>query len=254
MRASEFIFEDPASKAVLKGKPGSYYFLTPSGQKLTVGNGFPDTKSAMQWAEKNPQLLSKASASSAGVASKAWTGAKAVGKKAALPIAVATEIWDGYTQIKALPTNLDENQYRAEVTKIVSELVASAGLFWVGAIIGGALAGGPATGPVAIIGALAGGVVASWVLDDSVKEIVDAIVNAFYHTKNLPAKTAQPAQATKSAAPAQAGWKQIWDLNRETIKNPNLIYPGQQIKLPNGKSYTVVAGDTLNKIAAANPA
>ena len=27
-------------------------------------------------------------------------------------------------------------------------------------------------------------------------------------------------------------WKQIFDANRDTIENPDLIYPGQTIKLP----------------------
>ena len=40
-------------------------------------------------------------------------------------------------------------------------------------------------------------------------------------------------------------------LNPE-IKNVNLIYPGQKIKLPNGNTITVKLGDTLDKIAASN--
>jgi nucleoid-associated protein YgaU len=27
-------------------------------------------------------------------------------------------------------------------------------------------------------------------------------------------------------------WKQIWDANRDTVKNPNLIHPGQKLKIP----------------------
>ncbi len=27
-------------------------------------------------------------------------------------------------------------------------------------------------------------------------------------------------------------WKQLYEANRDTIKDPNLIYPGQKLKLP----------------------
>lgn len=47
-------------------------------------------------------------------------------------------------------------------------------------------------------------------------------------------------------------WKEIYDLNKATIgNNPNLIKPGQVLKLPNGQPYTVKSGDNLNKIAKA---
>src|SRR5690606_14242778 len=49
--------------------------------------------------------------------------------------------------------------------------------------------------------------------------------------------------------------KKLVDLNN--IKNPDLIYPGQKIKLPGGsesekKYYTVKKGDSLSKIAKAH--
>jgi len=37
-------------------------------------------------------------------------------------------------------------------------------------------------------------------------------------------------------------WKQIFDANRDTIENPDLIYPGQTIKLP-----AIDAGGSSNK-------
>jgi hypothetical protein len=27
-------------------------------------------------------------------------------------------------------------------------------------------------------------------------------------------------------------WKQIWDANRDTVSNPNLIHPGQKLRIP----------------------
>jgi nucleoid-associated protein YgaU len=57
-------------------------------------------------------------------------------------------------------------------------------------------------------------------------------------------------------------WKEIYELNRDQIANPNVIQPGQVLKLPGGPSapapapapksgsYTVKPGDTLSKIAA----
>jgi len=44
-------------------------------------------------------------------------------------------------------------------------------------------------------------------------------------------------------------WQELAKLNPQ-IKNPNLIYVGQQITAPNGDIYTVQKGDTLSKIAA----
>jgi LysM repeat protein len=46
-----------------------------------------------------------------------------------------------------------------------------------------------------------------------------------------------------------AGAQKLQQLN-PSIKNVNIIYPGQKIKLPNGNTVTVKSGDTLDKIAA----
>jgi hypothetical protein len=77
-----------------------------------------------------------------------------------------------------------------------------------------------------------------------------------------PDKPAEPAQAAAPAEPAQAAavtpaapagpvtWKQIYELNKDIIgANPNLIKPGQQLKMPDGSTYTVKPGDNLTKIA-----
>ena len=62
--------------------------------------------------------------------------------------------------------------------------------------------------------------------------------------QSTDAATAAPA---KSAA---TGWKQIYDMNKGVIgSNPNLIKPGQQLKMPDGSTYTVKPGDNLSKIA-----
>jgi nucleoid-associated protein YgaU len=47
-------------------------------------------------------------------------------------------------------------------------------------------------------------------------------------------------------------WGRIWRANRDKIKNPNLIYPGQILLIPRGEttSHVVVEGETLRRIAS----
>jgi len=65
--------------------------------------------------------------------------------------------------------------------------------------------------------------------------------------------TGEPAKPAVDGAPTAAGkpmtWKDIYDLNKDQIKNPNLIYPNQQLKMPDGSTYTVKPGDNLSSIA-----
>jgi hypothetical protein len=54
-----------------------------------------------------------------------------------------------------------------------------------------------------------------------------------------------------SAPAAKGSWQAIYQANKDQIKNPNLIYPGQRLKMPNGQpDYIVKPGDSLSKIAS----
>ena len=136
----------------------------------------------------------------AGSLTKAWQGVKGaaskVAVKATLPLAAIPAIYEGYQQIIALPADMPRDQYRASVTKIVARLVEEFGLFWVGAILGAALAGvfsgGNPLGAVAgFLAGGAGGIAASYLLGDSVGEISDQIVDKLYGTGGAGSMTAE---------------------------------------------------------------
>ena len=159
-------------------KIGPYYSDTPA-------QAMPYSQAAQEpW--KGPAAGS-AAGSAAGEASglsKLWKGAKGLAAKVALPLAALYSIWDGYKQISALDTSMPQDQYRAAVSKIVARLVNEFGLFWVGAILGAAIAGA-VTGPGALIGFVAGGaggIAANYFLGDSVNAITDEIVDSLYGT------------------------------------------------------------------------
>ena len=45
--------------------------------------------------------------------------------------------------------------------------------------------------------------------------------------------TVQPGDSlSKIASHWGTSWKQIWDANRDTVSNPNLIHPGHVLKIP----------------------
>jgi hypothetical protein len=128
--------------------------------------------------------------------------AKGIVKRAATPIAAAMDAKTAWDDIKALPADMPENERRTEITRIVSQLIASIGLFWAGAILG-ALAGSAVFGVGAIVGFIAGGVggiAADYVLGNDVETIVDALVDKLYSNKSV--STGQDSNA--STAPTAA--------------------------------------------------
>lgn len=48
----------------------------------------------------------------------------------------------------------------------------------------------------------------------------------------------------------QYTWKDIYNLNKNYIKDPNNLGVGQSIEMPDGSLYQIAAGDSLSKIAA----
>jgi hypothetical protein len=109
-------------------------------------------------------------------------------EKAALPIAAAAEIYDGYEQIMALPKDLEPTKRKAEITKIVTDLVTNFGLFWVGSIIGASIAGvitgtGPVGGLIGFIAGGASGMAASYFLGEKgIDPLVNDIIDKLYGT------------------------------------------------------------------------
>ena len=80
-----------------------------------------------------------------------------------------------------------------------------------------------------------------------VKPAVAPAVPAATPTVTEPAKAVMPGIASAAPkAPADLA-KQVKDVAAASgIKDPNLILPGQKLKLPGGDEYTVAKGDTLS--------
>lgn len=81
------------------------------------------------------------------------------------------------------------------------------------------------------------------------KSASDAWDAAKTGVSNVAAKTAKLATDTISTISNTAGGQTLKQLNPQ-IKDVNRIQVGQKIKLPNGSTYVVKQGDTLDKIAA----
>jgi hypothetical protein len=129
--------------------------------------------------------------------------AASVGRKALGPLAKAYLIYDGVKQIRALPVDqMTRREVTAEVTKIIGRMVADAGVWWVGAGIGGAL-GGTFGGPAGLVTAIAGGFAADALWGDDVKSIVNTTVNFLMGTKDRPAPSSE--QPNQTAPTAQTG-------------------------------------------------
>jgi len=127
-----------------------------------------------------------------------WSkAAKAIG-----PLGKAYVVYNGVKQIQALPADqLTRREMTAEVTKIIGGMVADAGVWWVGAGIGGVL-GGTVGGPAGLVTAIAGGFLADAIVGDDIKSIVNWTVNFLMGTKDRP-KPADPSNNTQVAPQTQ---------------------------------------------------
>jgi len=63
---------------------------------------------------------------------------------------------------------------------------------------------------------------------------VPANTTPTHPTASVSTYTVRPGDTLNKIAAAQGihgGWREIWDENRSTVSNPNLIYPGQRLAL-----------------------
>jgi hypothetical protein len=170
----------------------------PNAPRFGSGTSMPTTPYQVPGVGTSPARAAASTAAAAApeasALSKVLKGGKKLLSKLALPIAAVVEIFEGYRQISALPTDMPRDQYRAAVSKIVARLVSDFGLFWVGAILGGALAGAFTGGVGTVIGFVAGGasgIAASYLLGDSVGAITDNIVDKLYGTGGTSSMSAE---------------------------------------------------------------
>ena len=61
----------------------------------------------------------------------------------------------------------------------------------------------------------------------------DLVLNIEVEGGGFEEYTVQPGDSlSKIAKNWDTNWKQIWDANRDTVSNPDLIHPGQVLKIP----------------------
>lgn len=86
----------------------------------------------------------------------------------------------------------------------------------------------------------------------SINNIAQGVTTPNAPMQGLKIPSAAPAAPAAPKPPAASSLpKSVTDLAAANgIKNPNMIQPGQQIKLPNGSTYTVAPGDNLSNISA----
>lgn len=168
----------------------------------------------------------------------------AVGKaagKMATPVFIITEIYDAYKEISNIPTSTPRQQYVSQVTKIITKLVAEYGLFWVGSVMGAAIAG-VFSGPGAIIGAIAGGIggIAAYAIGgDHVDELVENIVDYFYPEGSDSVAQAKNSQSTAGIDTKLQALQKIIGAKQDGIYGPETkgkleIWQRQQNLNPNG--------------------
>jgi hypothetical protein len=217
MESFGYVYEDEASAATkphtVKNAAGRYELVTPTGQKIAVGNGFPTQTAAMDYVYKNPQMFTAPEASTmsklaTGAKNAISTGASAVGDVAksgwkasggivGLGIDAAVSCWQGYQYISNLPADMPIEEKSEAVHKIIGHLVARFGIRTVGVVMGAAI-GGLATGPFALVGSIAGSIIgglgAEWLAGDSADALADKVVDALYGTgkKGVAGQTKWP--------------------------------------------------------------
>jgi len=199
-----YVYEDEASAATkphtVKNAAGRYELVTPTGQKIAVGNGFPTQTAAMDYVYKNPQMFTAPEASTmsklaTGVGDVAKSGWKASGGIVGLGIDAAISCWQGYQQISNLPADMPQAEKEDAVRKIIGHLVARFGIRTVGVVMGAAI-GGLASGPFALVGAVAGSIIgglgAEWLAGDNADALADLVIDKLYGKSKVAGQAKWP--------------------------------------------------------------
>jgi hypothetical protein len=158
--------------------------------------------------------------------------ALSISGKVLIAAGVVVEIYRGFDQIKALPDDMPDEEYKQQVQMIIAKLVAEFGLVFVGALAGAWASGAvlsailPGLGTVAgaVVGFIAGGAAGYLALEfagDSVASITEFIVKELRGNKQ-PKITSKQGQ---SSLP-RSDTSQL---------NPNTLLPTNQPKSPISK-------------------
>jgi hypothetical protein len=119
--------------------------------------------------------------------------------------ALAVGLYDMWQELSALDPNMEKDEYRKEVVKILTRAIGRFGLVWVGAIVGAGVGGALGFGFGAIPGTIAGligGTIADYYFGENVDQLADKVVDYLYAGEEEEQEQESPVEGAVTGADA----------------------------------------------------